>query len=278
MKIILYLFLFTSCILNSTIEKDKLPTYNFPEKTIISKLDTSCLISNSEALLNEIGTIEDKLLNFFGSEVSYAEEKEFGDNIHKELVKEWRFVTNSDNDKLVSILSNMKKYVSRTEVNYKIFLIENPEDTNMVNAFTTAGGNIYVTTALVNSVESDDELAGIIGHEIGHNENKHCQKHIKKTNILSDWLPIDDDAANWATTVAETFTASFNQFQELESDKAGVYLAYKAGYDPAKVNDFFLRLSKKEEISEFNSLLRSHPFSESRYSCIEKYLSESRVD
>jgi predicted Zn-dependent protease len=251
--------------------------YHFKEKTIISHIDTACLLTKSEKLLLDAGYIEKALLETISEEISYKEEKKYGDKIHGQLLKKWKFVQDDRLERLELILNKLKPFVLRKEVNYDIFLVEDPNDEGLVNAFTIAGGNIYVSTALIDYVQSEDELAGLIAHEIGHNENNHCQQHIQRRGILQDLFLGSTELADMASSISANLTASFNQYQELQADKAGVYLMYKAGYDPERVNDFFLRLSIKEHSSEIKALFSSHPYSKTRYQCIKNYLAESKV-
>jgi len=92
-----------------------------------------------------------------------------------------------------------------------------------INAYAN-GRSIIVTAGMMNFVESDDELAYIIGHELAHNTQSHIRKSI----------------TNYVVTLGGTrYTRIFEQ----EADYIGLYYMVRAGYDPEKVEDFWRRLA-----------------------------------
>ena len=167
-----------------------------------------------------------------------------------------------------NILNKLTPYCSRKEITYTISLVKNDSD---INAWTHAGGYIYVTTGLLKFINSDDELAFCIAHEIGHNENEHCKATVQRIKTAVN-MGASSSIANIARSLYSSIFAAFNQPQEMESDLAGVYLAYKAGYDPEKALDFFEKLSQNEQPNALEKMMRSHPFASERKICLENYL------
>ncbi len=275
--LLLFLPLITAC-LDSTSTSPKV-VYEFPEKTVISNIDNDpCLQKTSSKFLAKGKQLDDSLLDRFSDEVPVKKEKEVGRDFFDSIKKEFDLVHDNRSETLEHILDKMQRYVSRSQLNYQIHLIQ---DDQTANAWTHAGGYIYVTTKLMDFVDSEDELAVIIGHEIGHNENKHVAKHLQRANIvkgIGDFfgLEVEDETSETIGGIFNMILTPYNQPQEHESDRAGLYLAYKAGYDPVKGLDFFDRLNQHQNESWLKEFLMSHPHPDERLSCMRGYLDSSR--
>lgn len=175
---------------------------------------------------------------------------------------------NSVYPKAQEILNNLVKFASRKNVSYKLNILK----TDDVNAFATLGGYLYITTGLINFVDSYDELAFIIGHEIAHEDRLHTQRKITKLTLSSNLLNLTkmDGFKEIAMNLNSKLSAPFDQIDEYESDSYGFEMAKKAGYDVTKFADFFKKLEKNEKQDILEKLTRTHPFSEHRKNCIEQ--------
>lgn len=203
-----------------------------------------------------------------GTEVTAEKEEEIGDLFHEEIADsgEMKIIDGDPRWKKINkIFLEQLPFRDRKDIEYHIHLIDSDE----INAFAIAGGHVYVTTALLEFVESDDELAGIIGHEIGHVDLKHCVRKVQKIVTASAF---GGDFAALAANFQVQLTAPFGQFDEYASDRSGALLAKKAGYDPEKSLDFFIRLKAKEKYNPLEKLLRTHPYSAQREACLRHYI------
>ncbi|WP_422103815.1 M48 family metallopeptidase [Winogradskyella sp.] len=149
-------------------------------------------------------------------------------------------------------------------------------DSEVVNAYTTYGGYIYLTSGLIDFVDSYDELAFIIAHEIAHDINLHTQRKIIKLLLTSNLL--DEMNLNTIRDVVvglnTKYTAPFDQIDEYEADKHGAILAHKAGYDSSKFADFFKKMEKYDDKTILKKVSSTHPFSEDRINCLETYIAD----
>lgn len=148
-----------------------------------------------------------------------------------------------------------------------------------VNAFALPGGYIYVTTALLGMMHNKAELAGVIGHEVGHVTNYHGVERLETYMIVSGLTTLlfgDDqemaEAAAGFVLGIDNLVSS--QDDELEADRYGVGYAYQANWNPLEMNNFFedilqLMGGPSDPISE---VLSSHPPPEER---IEKVVETS---
>lgn len=271
-----YILLYLSCLslllACGSKRSPKTETYRFPDKTIIHDIEKdNCLEGGDWVVKGK--NIEDGLLKMLGKEVTTEQQIEAGEEFHKEILKEFRLADESHPQwkKLRKLVEKMKPFVARQDIEYTPYLL----DDTLLNAFTIPGGNIYVTTRLMQTVASDDELAVIVGHEMGHNENKHTEKHLQRMNLAEAWL--GKEAGQIAAALTQFLTLPYGQPQELEADRAGVYLAYKAGYEPAHGLDFFARFDDPGNHGTVERFLATHPFPKERNLCLQKYLDRSRV-
>lgn len=121
---------------------------------------------------------------------------------------------------------------ARKDVPYNIKILKE----NDVNAFSTMGGYLYVNEGLLDFVQSDDELAGVIGHETGHIERRHAITMQTKSNILSLLLGIASMFSpfiyNFGNLLQAGALAKMSRLDELQADRYGLLLMSRAGYDP----------------------------------------------
>lgn len=117
-------------------------------------------------------------------------------------------------------------------------------DTGTVDAFALPGGQVFVTAGLIARFPSDAELAGVLGHEIGHVLARHATQRIAETRIapgltgaavLAAYDPADPASrrkAAVATLIGRLVDLRFSSREEAEADHLGTRLATQAGYDP----------------------------------------------
>jgi predicted Zn-dependent protease len=121
---------------------------------------------------------------------------------------------------------------ARKDVPYNIKILKE----NDINAFSTLGGYVYVNTGLLDFVQSDDELAGVIGHETGHIERRHAVTMQTKANILSLLLGVASLFSpfiyNFGNLLQAGALAKMSRLDELQADRYGLLLMSRAGYDP----------------------------------------------
>ena len=268
--LILCLFIATACKGQSQVVEEK-KAYIFPNTSIVASIPEECIKKDGDQLINAASGFESFLLNIVADEVTVKDENNYGQQFNKVLKKDLLLVIDSNLIQLQTLLKKLTKHIERKDIIYTIALVKNDSD---VNAWTHAGGFIYVTTGLMNFVNSEDELAFCIAHEIGHNENEHCKASVQRIKTAEN-MGVSSDLSGMASAVYSTIFAAFNQPQEMESDLAGVYLAYKAGYDPEKALDFFEKLSANEEPNALEKMIRSHPFASERKTCLQNYLNNA---
>jgi len=118
---------------------------------------------------------------------------------------------------------------------FKFHLLRDPQT---INAFALPGGQVFITTGLYRELETEGQLAGVLGHEIGHVLSRHGAQQLAKQQLTQGLVGAagvaagDQDAARVAAQIGELMNMKYGRGAELEADKWGVKLAAQAGYDP----------------------------------------------
>lgn len=151
-------------------------------------------------------------------------------------------------------------------------------DDRTINAFALPGGQIFITYALFSKLENEDQLAGVLGHEIGHVLGKHSNERISEANFwktVTMGASVGADLGQFANSIGQNTLLSNGRDDELESDDLGVKFMIRAGYDPEEmigVMEILKEAAGPNRVPEFQS---THPDPENRIEkiqeSIEKY-------
>ncbi len=171
----------------------------------------------------------------------------------------------------------------RKDIEYSFNVLQDKE----LNAMALPGGFIYVNEGLV-KILSDDELAYVIGHEVGHVAGRHIAKKLQAGMayqlILTLALAGSGDGSSGAAaqdialgvdTVYNLISLGYSRKDEYEADKFGVRYSDSAGYDPYAALTALEKI-KGEEGPDWKVLgyFRSHPYADDRMAALKKYISE----
>lgn len=147
-------------------------------------------------------------------------------------------------------------------------------DSSEINAFALPGGYVYVTRGILGLLNSEAELAGVLGHEIGHVVQHHGAKQVIRAigaQILAigGAIAMPQHAGEWlmvSTQMFNTINRGYGRDAEMESDAHGLLSVHQAGYDPDSVVDFLNTLRRKEIWSgqSYHSFLATHPETKDR--------------
>jgi predicted Zn-dependent protease len=142
-------------------------------------------------------------------------------------------------------------------------------ESSEINAFALPGGYVYVTNGILGTLNSEAELAGVLGHEIGHVIAHHGVKQLTKSLGLT-LLSIGGVVANpkeggkWLMVSQSIFNQillGYGREAELEADTLGLINAYQTGYDPTQMSNFLRGLKFKEMMTgqTYHSFQSTHP-------------------
>lgn len=156
-------------------------------------------------------------------------------------------------------------------------------DSDDVNAFSTWDGNIYLTRGMIEFCQSDDELAGVLGHEVAHSMYHHLRHAVDRLRryqqqqilamILAGFMGVN--VANVGQMMQFVHLAIFNGHSvedERQADYAGCFYTYRAGYNPVGMITVFERLHRlyrRRPNPTFLGAFQTHPWSDERAEYLE---------
>ena len=142
-------------------------------------------------------------------------------------------------------------------------------DRRVVNAFALPGGQVFMTEALYRMLGSEDEIAGVLGHEVGHVVGRHSSEQIAKGNLfngITNAIVIGAsggqggyDAARVAQMVNQLITLKYSRGDETEADTLGVRFLIESGYDPEALIRVMEVLKKVSAGSHQPEIMSTHP-------------------
>jgi len=140
-------------------------------------------------------------------------------------------------------------------------------DHESVNAAALPGGYVYVHRGLIEKVKSDDELACVMAHELGHIAARHQVKRLQAglgyslLQALAIGTKVDPKVIQGAEVAAGQLFLAYSRQDELEADRLGVRYAARAGYDPKAMISFLKTLEELERKKPAGrGYLRTHPY------------------
>jgi predicted Zn-dependent protease len=164
-------------------------------------------------------------------------------------------------------------------------------DSPIINAMALPGGYIYVTRGMLSHLNNEDELASVLGHEIGHVSARHAARQAWQQQlgqglllggaILGQGLGLPaQEILNVGGMAAQLLFLRYSREDELESDQLSVEYASLAGYDPAEVISFFQTLNRiqEKEGQGMPNFLSTHPNPGDRVQRIKELTNRRRVE
>lgn len=157
-------------------------------------------------------------------------------------------------------------------------------DQEAINAFALPGGQMFITAALFNRLETEGQLAGVMAHEIGHVVARHSAQQIAKQQlsqgltgaaVIAAYDPSDPrsaGAAQVAAMISGVVNMKFGREDELQSDELGVLFMAQAGYDPRSLIDVMEILAEAGGDNRQPEFMSTHPYPSNRISEIQRHI------
>lgn len=197
--------------------------------------------------------------------MSEAEEIAIGQRGDAEIRREMGVYRDDDLQRYVSGVGERIAAVShRPTLPWTFTVVDSP----VVNAFALPGGYVYVTRGLLAHLGDESELAGVLGHEVGHVTARHASQQFTRSAtgsigilLASIFVPGMRPFSDVASMGLGTVFLKYGRDDELESDRLGVEYASRAGWDPEAVPRFLATLSRLDAMSSRGvpNWLSTHP-------------------
>jgi predicted Zn-dependent protease len=197
--------------------------------------------------------------------VSESQEIAMGEASHPEVLAQFGMVQDTALQEYFSKTgTELAKVSHRPDLPWHFTIVDSP----VVNAFAVPGGYIYLTRGIIEYMNNEAELAGVIGHEIGHITARHSVTQLSQQQLLGLGLglgsilsPTFSQFSQLAEAGLSILLLKFSREDERQADELGIEYMTKLGYDPDQMSKFFQVFLTMDEGSgqAVPSWLSSHP-------------------
>ena len=217
-----------------------------------------------------------KGVNFYSLEKEIA----IGKQLAMDVEKQARIVDDPVIAEYVNRIGQNLVRNSDAKVPFTIKVIDSED----VNAFALPGGFFFVNTGLIMKADTEAELAGVMGHEIGHVAARHGTRNATRGEIanlatiplwfMGGWAGYG--AREAASVLIPMGFLQFSQANEREADLLGLEYMYKAGYDPTAFVDFFEKIQamEKKKPGTISKVFATHPPTDDRIKLAQEHIQQ----
>ena len=210
--------------------------------------------------------------------ISKSQEISMGKDVAAQLEAKYGVVQDDDLQARVdNIGQRLVAVCDRQDLTYSFKVLNSDE----VNAMAVPGGFIYVFKGLLDYMPSDDELAGVLGHEVGHIVKRHSVKQVEKQMALTLLTIILTKGQGFilADATMQALMAGYSRSDEREADEQGFNLTNKAGFNPYSM---LITVSKLQDLADAKGnpgfgLFSTHPEPEVRIERVNKALAKMNI-
>lgn len=211
----------------------------------------------------------------------YSTEREvaLGQAMSKELEKQVKLVEDPlVQERVRRIGKKIAAVADRKDVDYCFKAIDDKE----INALSLPGGFVYVNKGLIDRVSNDDELAAVLGHEVGHIVARHSIKKLQAAlgynlaQILTIPVPNAGPARETASLAFMQLYLGYSREDELLADQLGARYTKLAGYNPQAMISFLKKLQEagRRQPLQPKNYLKTHPYAPDRITAVKQELGQ----
>lgn len=153
-------------------------------------------------------------------------------------------------------------------------------DEKVVNAFALPGGQIFITMALYDRLKTEDQVAGVLSHEIAHVINRHSAEHIAKQELTQGLIRATDiatgDPGMISRFVGNMINMKYGREDELESDDYGVKYLVQSGYKPETMIEVMQILKEASGGGNQPEFMSTHPNPDNRIGKLKEVIAKHK--
>ncbi len=213
--------------------------------------------------------------------MSEEQEIALGRDTNKQVLQEYAKYDNADLQTYVEkVGKQLAAHSHRKDLIYRFTVL----DSNEVNAFALPGGYIYITRGLMNYLNSEAELAAVLGHEIGHVTARHAVRQYSAAQLANIGVTLgaifipgmNQAGTQLAQVLGTALLRGYGREHELEADELGAEYLANSGYDPQAMirvikvlknqEEFEIKAAKEEgrEPNIYHGVFSTHPDNDTR--------------
>jgi len=205
------------------------------------------------------------------AQLMLAGESRLGEQIAEQLQGQLRMVNDPEILGYVDELGqDVARYMGRDEFDYEFFVVD---DENL-NAFALPGGKVFVNTGAILAANSEAELAGLIGHEVGHAVLSHGFQRVVTNNLLAN-LAREIPFGNLLGTLV---SLDYSRKHERQSDIIGTRVIHSAGYAADGLRNFMQTLREQQGGGSTIPYLSTHPAPRTRVRYMEELIERNNYN
>jgi predicted Zn-dependent protease len=214
--------------------------------------------------------------------ISQQQEIQMGQEYAQQINAQLPIVQDPELNRYINVLGDsIAGLTSRKDLNWHFFIVDSKE----VNAFAVPGGYVYVNRGLIERSDKMDEVAGVLGHEIGHVVRRHTVKQMEKEQGANVGITLacvltgvcNSQVAGAAINIAGgAVFARFSRSDEAEADQEGFNNVVRAGISPEGMVTMFQKLleERKSRPAGVEAWFLTHPLEEDRITAIQTRINQ----
>jgi len=214
--------------------------------------------------------------------VSQQQEVDMGAQYSQEIARQLPLVSDPEIVRYINVLGDsIASVTKRRDLDWHFYVVDSRE----VNAFAVPGGFIYVNRGLIERAAQMDELAGVLGHEIGHVVMRHSIKQMEKAQganlgitlgCILTGICATPGAGEAISLGANAMFAKFSRSDEMEADEEGFRYVMQAGINPQGIVTMFQRLIQERQTrpSGVAAWFATHPLEEDRIADVQRLINQ----
>ena len=221
------------------------------------------------------------VVSVFSTAFAFSDyEKNVAERLYEDLDKEYRITEFKTGSLEYETLKTLEAKIEKNKFKNEEFKVHHIDD-KLINAYYIGAGNIMLFEGLLQELNTENQLAGLIAHEIGHAVEEHLTEDLERNlglsilNLLFNYFT--ENEYQKMTNIAQNLIANgYSREQEQESDIYAVDLMLRSGYDPdglIELMKIFKENSHNVKLLEFT---QTHPIPESRIEYLKEYIAEQK--
>ena len=209
-------------------------------------------------------------------------EKDVAARLYKDLDQEYRITEFKSGSLEYETLKRLEANVINKKFRGEEFKVHHIDDP-LINAYYIGDGNIMLFEGLLQKLNTEDQLAGLIAHEMGHAVEEHLTEDLERNlglsilNLLFNHFT-DNDYQTMTNVAQNLIQNGYSREQEQESDIYAVDLMLQSGYDPQGLVELMKIFKENSNSFKLLEFTQTHPIPESRIEYLEEYIAEKNSD
>jgi predicted Zn-dependent protease len=220
--------------------------------------------------------------SLLGCGISQQQEVQMGVEYAQQINAQLPIVQDPELNRYINVLGDsIARLTSRADLDWRFFIVDSKE----VNAFAVPGGFIYINRGLIERTDRMDEVAGVLGHEIGHVVRRHTVKQMEKAQGANIGVTLacvltsvcNSQVAGAAINIAGgAVFARFSRQDEIEADNEGFNNVVRAGISPVGMVTMFQKLlaERRSRPAGVEAWFLTHPLEEDRIAAIQARINQ----